>query len=362
MKTASKQLRFAFSRVLFAVLAALLACGSACLKEATAQSFAPVGDAVAVRSHQGFSDVSPSDWFVVSGDLDYVLDHGLLQGYGGTNLFGPYDAITRGQVAIVLWRIAGEPAVGGAAFDDVDYTQYHGRAILWARKTGVINGYGGTNRFGPDDPITREQLAVILSNFSRLIAHQPTASNCRALDQFGDSGEVSSWAREAMGWAVDRGIITGEAAANGARRVNPQGAAQRCAFAKMISVEHRDVLDLSAGGTLGECDAGSVYATGDVVYLSGYLEDYWWSQGSTGPQESFLLWLDDAATFNVETMGSFRRYENVSLVQVYENMGSLPGSVLNRRVAVVGTVDSWIGSIWQKADVILTNCTVVPLD
>ena len=190
----------------------------------------------------GFVDVSPSDWYATDDVLGYAVDHGLLSGYGNKR-FGPYDSVTRGQMATILWRVAGEPGASAQLFSDVDYSQYYGDAIRWARSTGVISGYGDTNTFRPDDPVTREQLCVMLANYAEKVARVSTATNCVALDRIAGADQVSSWAREQMGWAVDEGIISGEATASGTW-VNPQGNAQRCAVAKMASVFHRDVLGL----------------------------------------------------------------------------------------------------------------------
>ena len=189
-----------------------------------------------------FFDVLYSDWFASEDILGYALEHNLMTGYGD-GFFGPYDSITRGQAAVVLWRIAGQPTVSAAEFTDVDYGVYYGSAIKWARVTGVVSGYGGTNTFGPGDFVTREQFCVMLANYAEKVAHVSTATNCVALDRIAGADQVSPWAREQMGWAVDEGIISGEATASGTW-VNPQGNTLRSTAAKMASVFHRDVLGL----------------------------------------------------------------------------------------------------------------------
>ncbi len=226
-------------RVLSALLAVVLAVGLT----PTVPAFAKEqGSGAAVREYRGFSDVYPSDWFAADDMLGYAVDNGLLSGYGN-GLFGPYDAVTRAQVAMILWRVAGEPESDAEDFSDVDYSQWYGAPIEWARSTGVVSGYGDTSTFDPEGPVTREQLAVMLSNYAGKVAGLDTASDCSALDAIAGADQVSSWAREQMGWAVDEGIISGEATASGTW-VNPQGNAQRCAVAKMASVFHRDVLGL----------------------------------------------------------------------------------------------------------------------
>lgn len=210
------------------------------------------GGEVQTLAYRDFVDVGEGEWYVTGGMLDYAVDMGLFSGYDdGTNRFGPYDDVTRGQVAVILHRIAGEPEADAQDFSDVNYDWYYGGAIEWARSTGVINGYDdGTNRFGPDVAVTREQLAVMLANYAENVANIDATSGCVALDRIQESNLVSSWAREQMGWAVDEGILSG-VEIGGTSYVRPQGTAERCQAVKMMSVFHRDVLGL---GDQGEDD------------------------------------------------------------------------------------------------------------
>ena len=312
---------------------------------------------LAERAYAGFSDVQPTDWYAESGVIDYVVDSGLMSGYGGTDRFAPNDIITRGQVAVVLWRMAGEPFAGAPAFNDVDYFQYYGQAILWATKVGIVGGYGD-GRYGPDDPVTREQLCSMLANFTESNGHQSTYSNCRALDRIAGANQVSSWARGAMGWAVDKGIISGSIDSNGTTNVNPGGLSLRCEFAKMISVEHRDVLNLGIGGIA--YDELPVTKTGDTVCLTGDLQQAWWQHPAQGWQEFYLFRPDDPVTVAVLDGGSYRTYFNQTEIQLYENSGSLSESVLNRRVTVVGEVFDAVNTWYQRRDVLLRGCVVAP--
>lgn len=185
-----------------------------------------------------FSDVSPDDWYMQACVVPYVVEHDLMGGYGDGR-FGPYDTVTRGQVATVLWRLAGEPYSKASPFYDVDYTQYYGPAINWARSTGVISGYqdepGVYRRFGPDDPVTREQLAAMMANYATCIAGVNTASDGVQLAGMPDADFVSPWARPTLAWAMDAGLISGEVTYPGVSYLNPSGTAQRCALAKMVS-------------------------------------------------------------------------------------------------------------------------------
>lgn len=208
-------------------------------------TYAVSTDAQAVFLPYVFEDVNPKDWYVASDNgenFTYTLNNGLMTGYSDRAAFGPYDSITRGQVATILWRMAGEPSASSSDFSDVDYGAYYGPAVRWARATGVVNGYAGTNNFGPNDKVSREQLCAMLSNYASKIAGLDVSSTMSLASALKDWGSVSSWAREAMGWALDEGIMSGVQQSDGSRALQPQATAQRCQMATMIAVFHRDVL------------------------------------------------------------------------------------------------------------------------
>ena len=186
--------------------------------------------------YRGFVDVPADSWYVESGVFDYALDHGLMKGYSdGSNRFGPDDSITRAMAVTVLWRMAGEPACEAADFDDADYSEdsWYKDAVRWARSSGVVKGYEGTNLFGPNDPVTREQLAVMVARFASAISHINTSSTGAALAAKPDAASVSDWAHDAVAWSVDQGIL------GGASIIDPQGTATRCQGCKMLSIAHK---------------------------------------------------------------------------------------------------------------------------
>lgn len=228
-------------RLLHSLLAFALVVGLVPVLPTRTQAAEQDGATAEARSYAGFSDVQPTDWYVTSGDLDYAISHGLLSGYSDGR-FGPNDAVTRGQVVTVLWRMADEPTAEAGHFADVDYSQYYATPISWARLTGVASGYGDTNTFRPDDPISREELCVMLANYANRLCYKEVDSDGAALDRIAGSDQVSEWAKESVGWAVGQGIISG-ALVNGTAWVDPQANALRCAFAKMATVLHRDFLD-----------------------------------------------------------------------------------------------------------------------
>lgn len=203
---------------------------------ALALLLAPV---VAQATYHGYPDVEGSDWYVIDGSFDYVTEHDLITGYAdGT--FGPADAVSRAQAVTVLWRMAGEPAAEAERYPDCNYSDesFYGDVVTWARAAGVATGYeDGT--FGPDDPVTREQLATMLANYASRVAGLDVSSDGAALDAMPDAADVTL--RDGMAWVVDESIITGDLS-TGTALALPQRSASRAELAKMVTVFQRDVV------------------------------------------------------------------------------------------------------------------------
>lgn len=144
-------------------------------------------------------------------------------GYG-SGLFGANDYLTRAQLAQILHNLEGKPIVNYLMrFADVPVSAWYAEAVRWAAAEGVVNGYGN-GMFGPNDKITREQLAVMLWRY----AGCPAATDQEL--RFTDAAEVSDYALKALRWAVERGIINGYAGG----RLDPQGRATRAQVAQML--------------------------------------------------------------------------------------------------------------------------------
>lgn len=175
-----------------------------------------------------FPDVKKGSWY-----YDVVMKAsmlGLIEGYSdGT--FGPDDNITRGQVAVILWRMANKPKASSKAkkFSDVKQGAYYYDAVRWASGVGVVSGYGNTGKFGPNDNVTREQLAVMLSNYASKIGHKKVTGSAANYSSMKDASKVSAFARQAVGWCFKNRILSG---ANG--NIMPQGNATRAQAAKML--------------------------------------------------------------------------------------------------------------------------------
>lgn len=173
-----------------------------------------------------FSDTQ-GHWAEESGVIDRVVEEGIMTGYNeGT--FGPNKSLTRGELATILWRAAGEPEADAPDFPDVDYEEFYGDAIEWARSEGIVGGYDdGT--FGPGDPVTREQLATILYRYQASLGGD-TAGDADRVASYPDGANVLEYARDAVAWAVDQGIIGGDSV------LSPGADATRAEAAKMILV------------------------------------------------------------------------------------------------------------------------------
>ena len=172
-----------------------------------------------------FTDVAKQDWFY--GDVAYVYENSLMNGVSKTT-FAPGQKTTRAMIVTILWRLEGSPAAKEASgFHDVPASMYYADAVAWAAENDIVNGCGG-GRFAPDDAITREQLAAILYRCSRYCG-QSTAVTA-SLEGFSDAGSVSGYAREALAWAYETGIVRGTSGS----RINPAGFATRAETAAML--------------------------------------------------------------------------------------------------------------------------------
>ncbi|MCL2699039.1 MAG: S-layer homology domain-containing protein, partial [Defluviitaleaceae bacterium] len=144
-------------------------------------------------------------------------------------MFSPNAAMTRGMMATILYRHAGSPAASAADFNDVAAGTWYANAVAWAAANGIMTGYGD-GVFGPNDNITREQLAATLTRYME--AQGTTPPTTRELVPFADADAISDWAVGAIQTLYKLGIITG--VGTGEIVINPQGEATRAQAAAML--------------------------------------------------------------------------------------------------------------------------------
>ena len=178
---------------------------------------------------QMFTDVT-KNWAYPG--IQYCVTHGIMGGMGdGT--FAPTGTTTRAQIVQILYNLEGTPAVSGTTpFTDLTANWYK-PAILWAYQNNVVAGTSSTT-FAPDQPVTREQIAVILTQYMFHVLKMERTWTPADLSKFPDGAQVSSWAKEAMQDAVALGLINGTKAPDGAVYLDPQGSAARQQVATIL--------------------------------------------------------------------------------------------------------------------------------
>ena len=181
---------------------------------------------VNVEKKLPFKDVSKNVWYYNS--VKYCYENGIIMGTTDET-FSPNTNVTRGNLVTILWRMEGSPVVSGnLSFPDVKQSDYYYEAVKWAEKTGVVHGYD-TGKFGPNNYISREQLATILNNYAKY--KKKDTSKKADLSTFTDNKKISSYAKEGVAWAVGNKVMSGK---NEGTRVDPQGKATRAETAAMI--------------------------------------------------------------------------------------------------------------------------------
>ncbi|MDO4181986.1 MAG: S-layer homology domain-containing protein [Coriobacteriia bacterium] len=183
----------------------------------------------------GFPDVAASAWYYSS--VYASVEKGLFSGYSN-GTFGPDNALTRAQAAVVLWRYfnpndassynASSTRNSTGMRDVAGYTWYTG-AANWAVKNNIINGYSNGS-FGPDDSITREQLCTIVANAAKAMKGSSISGSTSKLAGMPDNRQVSSWARTSVAWALNNSIISGKSVGS-ARYVAPADTVTRAEMA-----------------------------------------------------------------------------------------------------------------------------------
>ena len=154
----------------------------------------------------GFIDVADSAWYKES--VDFVVDRGLFNGTGA-DTFSPQSDMTRAMFVTAVGRLSGETVSGYEnPFADVAAGTWYTDSVAWAAKKGIVNGISATE-YAPNQPITREQMAVMLYNYAVYAGIDVSGVDSSAVSAMPDASDISSWASGAVAWAYDRGLMTG---------------------------------------------------------------------------------------------------------------------------------------------------------
>ena len=204
----------------------------------------------------GMSDLRADEWYMDPKTgafpgtntlyLDYTIAKGLMSGYKGTTNFGPHDNLSRAQTATILYRLAKpdskattEPAAyedNASGLTDVASRQYYTAAVNWCVKEGIITGYkdkaGRYTTFGPNDSVSREQLATMIFRYCTKYAKRD--ADTADITAFSDYAKISDWARAGVAYCVANKIVGGYT--DGSGRFGPQDSAERCQMSKIIAV------------------------------------------------------------------------------------------------------------------------------
>ncbi len=253
--------RLAKGRGLLAALVALLAV-----------ALLAVGMAAPTRaSASTFPDVPQGTWYATW--VDQASEKGLMTGYGPGSRqgqFGPGDAITRAQVATVLWRMADSPEPAGAAgFPDVEQGSWYADAVAWCAEQGVVTGYDSgpdEGKFVPDGEITRQELAAMSWRWAKWAKVDVACPDPAAFESTTDWRSVSDFAVEAMTWTAAAGVLTGVDNHDGTLTLDPSGTATRAMAAKIFVVLSGKPVAPKASHTVTfEANGGSAVASQSVT-------------------------------------------------------------------------------------------------
>lgn len=174
-----------------------------------------------------FDDISGTEWYAKA--VLYCADNGYMSGIGGGK-FDPGGKVSRAQMAQILYNFSGKPDVSGLEnpFTDVG-DEWYRAAIIFVKAVGVVNGTSSTT-YSPNDYITREQVAVMLSNYYAKSTKTTNTADLSFLDAYTDKNTISGWAKDSVAWAIDNRIMSG----TGNGKLDPKGTCTRAQLAQFI--------------------------------------------------------------------------------------------------------------------------------
>jgi len=194
--------------------------------EKSSTSITPITIVKAEQTNPTFIDVNDSDWFKPA--VDFVTGKGIMNGVE-KNRFGPNISTTRGMIVTIFWQMENKPMPNDSQnYADVSQGQYFTDAVNWATENNIVVGYGNGN-FGPNDTITREQMATILYQYCKYKNYDLNQGGM-STREFSDYENISPWALEYMTWAVNNQIISGV----GNNMLNSRGHATRAQVAAIL--------------------------------------------------------------------------------------------------------------------------------
>lgn len=201
--------------------------GSTLLAAALMLSLTPAAFAIGVesKSPDGFVDLDPNAWYAQA--AAYTLEHGILSGTG-PDTFSPEDTLTRAMAVQMVYAMDGKPNMGSHTYGDVSHDAWYDDAVAWAASKNIMYGYQ-EGRFFPDDPITREQLSLILFNYAKLYHYNTLVRS--DLSSFADGDTTSDWAKTSMSWAVASGLMSGREG----NMLSPRSSASRAEIAQIMT-------------------------------------------------------------------------------------------------------------------------------
>ena len=174
-----------------------------------------------------FTDVKENDWFYDS--VKYAYENDLMKGISNTE-FAPDSDVTRAMFVTVIYRMENEPQTGKCAFTDVESGSYYENAVAWANENGIVSGIS-EECFAPNEPITREQMAAIIYRYAAFKGYDITTSSSTS---YTDNDNISDYAKNAVIWAAEKSVMTGNTDGSFAPKANTTRAQVASVFMRMV--------------------------------------------------------------------------------------------------------------------------------
>ena len=174
-----------------------------------------------------FTDVKENDWFYDS--VKYAYENDLMKGISNTE-FAPDSEVTRAMFVTVIYRMENEPQTGKCAFTDVESGSYYESAVAWANENGIVSGIS-EDCFAPNEPITREQMAAIIYRYAAFKGYDITTSSNTS---YTDNDDISDYAKDAVIWAAEKSVMTGNTDGSFAPKANTTRAQVASVFMRMV--------------------------------------------------------------------------------------------------------------------------------